>query len=165
MVCEGMRGVAIVAAVIFMVFAAVCAAGCDDDDYTVNSYPNEYSSSGHSGSTYSSGPGYLSIWTSPAGASVYVDGQYRGETSAYDDFILEGPGGTYKVEIYKAGYDAYQEYVTIYPGETRQVNAYLQQTGYDPYYTPAPTYDPPWTWEPQPTGDGPIFEAATRPIY
>jgi hypothetical protein len=163
MVPEGIRRALIAGAVMLMLFAAVCGAGCDDDDYGEPSYSGD-SSSGYSSSGSSSGPGYLAIWTSPAGASVYVEGQYLGETNGYDDFIVEVTGGTYNVEIYKDGYDSYQEYVLVYPGETRSVNAYLQQSGYMPYSTPEPTYDT-WGWEEEPTGDGPVFVAATRPVY
>lgn len=158
-----MRRALIAGAVMLMLFAAVCGAGCDDDDYGEPSYSGD-PSYGYSTSGSSSGPGYLSIRTSPAGASVYVEGQYLGETSGYDGFIVEVTGGTYKVEIYRDGYEPYLEYVLVYPGETRSVDAYLQQTVYEPYYTPEPTYND-WGWDDEPTGDGPVYVAATRPSY
>ncbi len=164
MMREGMRRALIAGVVVLMVFAAVCCAGCDDDEYGGNSYSEEYSSSAYSSYESSSGPGDLSIWTSPAGASVYVEGQYLGETTGYDDFIVEVTGGTYKVEIYKDGYKPYLEYVLVYPGEMREVNVYLQQAGYDPGFTPEQTYED-WGWEEEPTGDGPVYVAATRPVY
>lgn len=52
----------------------------------------------------------------------------------------------------------------VYPGDMREVNVYLQQAGYDPGITPEPTYDD-WGWEEEPTGDGPVYVAATRPVY
>ncbi len=161
-----MRRALIAGAVVFMVFLAVCGAGCDDpdDEYWDDSYSGQSSSSGYSSTGSSSGPGYLSIWTSPAGASVYVEGQYLGETNGYDDFIVEVTGGTYKVEIYKNGYEPYLEYVLVYPGEIRNVNAYLQQIGYIPEPTPETAYDD-WGWDDEPDDDGPICVAATRPVY
>jgi hypothetical protein len=147
-----------------MVFAPVCGAGCDDDEYGGDSYSYEYSSSGYAGYESSSCPGYLFVWTLPAGASVYVEGQYLGETAGYDDFIVEVKGGTYKIEIYRNGYELYLEYVLVYPGEIREVNVYLRQIGYDPYYPPLPIYDG-WEWYDESDGDGPVYVAATRPIY
>jgi hypothetical protein len=166
MIRESMRRALIAGAVILMVFFAVCGAGCDDaeEEYWDDPHSGQ-SSSGYSSSGSSSGPGYLYIWTSPAGASVYVNGQYLGETNGYDDFIIEVPGGaSYKVEIYKDGYEPYLENVMVWSGETRSVNAYLQQISYNPYYTPEPTYDD-WGWDDEPDDDGPICVAATRPVY
>jgi hypothetical protein len=164
MVSEGIRRAVLFGAVVLMVFAAVCGAGCDDDEYGGNSYSEDYTSTGNSNSGSSSAPGYLSILTNPAGASVYVDGQYWGETDGYNDFVVPVTGGTCKVEIYKDGYDPYQQYVQVPPGEEWVLEVSLQQAGYTPYYTPEPTYSD-WDWNEEPTGDGPVYVAATRPVY
>jgi hypothetical protein len=135
-------------------------AGCDDDEPSY--VPTDEYSSGYSSHESGSGNGCLVIWTYPSGASVYIDGQYLGETTGYDDFVVEASGGTYKVEIYKNGYNGYLEYVLVMPGEYRTLDVYLQESsGYDPYYEPTEDV---WSWDTEPT-EGPIYVAATRPQY
>ena len=131
------------------------ATGCLEDEPSFPSHSTGYGQ-----------PGAISLWTTPGGASVYLNGEYLGETGYYEASLITVPAGSYKLEVFKAGYDASLEYVYVGDGETVYLDVSLQETGGPSPYTPAtPEPEPVWTWEPEPTYPGPTYGAATRPIY
>lgn len=140
---------------LILLTAAILASGCIDDTF-------ESSESGSLAGSYSD-YGYIEIWTVPSGASVYVDGEYLGETDAVEDLFVQVSPGSRKLEIYKQGYESYLEYLYIGSGETVTRDVVLESTYSDP--EPVWTPDPTWTWEPDPTYPGPVYVAPTRPIY
>ncbi|WP_164913746.1 PEGA domain-containing protein [Methanoculleus taiwanensis] len=151
----------ILSALLILLTAAILISGCTDILFE----PSE-SGSGSLAGAYSD-YGYIQIWTCPSGASVYVNGEYLGETTDVDDLFVQVGSGSHKLEIYKQGYEPYLEYLYISPGETVARDIFLENNYYNPYpdsdpvWTPAPT----WTWEPDPTYSGPVYVAPTRPIY
>lgn len=69
--------------------------------------------------------GALSVSSTPTGASVYLDDQYKGTTPLSLENI---PIGTYSLIVKKSGYDNWQNSVTINTGETITQNAKLTLT-------------------------------------
>ncbi len=68
--------------------------------------------------------GYLTVYSTPTNAGVYVDGDYVGKTP------LKGYNlstGTHTVKLVKDGYEDYVKTVTINPGETTKVEATLTE--------------------------------------
>ncbi len=141
----------ILSALLILLTAAILTSGCTD----ILSEPSE-SETGSLTGAYSD-YGYIQIWTYPSGASVYVNGEYLGETDEVDDLFVQVGPGSHKLEIYKQGYEPYLEYLYISRGETVARDVYLENSYYNPYpesdpvWTPAPT----WTWEPDPTYSAP----------
>ncbi|ASJ03497.1 hypothetical protein A3L09_09605 [Thermococcus profundus] len=77
-------------------------------------------------------PAKLSINSTPSGASVYINGSYKGETP----LTLNLTPGVYNVTISKQGYDNYTTTITLNPGENRRIKAKLTHlTGYITVYT------------------------------
>jgi PEGA domain len=66
--------------------------------------------------------GSLSITSSPSGATVYVDGSYRGVTPAT---VGNLQAGTHNVALYKAGYKDWSAQITIYAGQTTYLSPKL----------------------------------------
>ncbi|MBO8183446.1 MAG: PEGA domain-containing protein [Archaeoglobus sp.] len=64
----------------------------------------------------------LSVYSTPSGASVYIGGDYKGQTP----LTLEVPPGTYTIEIRKTDYKSHTETITIQAGEKRQINVQLE---------------------------------------
>lgn len=61
--------------------------------------------------------GSLNVQTSPAGADIYVDGQYRG----YSPSVVSGlTPGTHSLRLQLSGYDEYTGTVTIYSNQRTQ---------------------------------------------
>jgi len=151
----------ILSALLILLAAAILTSGCIDSIFE----PSE-SGSGSLTGTYSD-YGYIQIWTVPSGASVYVDGEYLGETDAVDDLLVQVSPGSHKLELYKQGYEPYLEYLYIGRGETVARDVLLESTNYNPDPGPDPVWTsaPTWTWEPDPTYPGPVYVAPTRPIY
>ncbi|MCM2464766.1 PEGA domain-containing protein [Methanoculleus oceani] len=143
----------VLSALLILLTAAILVSGCIE---------SSESGSGSLAGTYSDS-GYIQIWTVPSGASVYVDGEYLGETDDVEDLSVRVSPGSHKLEIYKQGYESYLEYLYIGSGETVTRDVFLESTYYDP--DPGPVWTPAPTWEPDPTYPGPVYEAATRPIY
>ena len=56
---------------------------------------------------------YLSISSSPSGAMVYLDGQYRGTTP----IVINIPPGGYKITLKKSGYQDIIEDILVYEGK------------------------------------------------
>lgn len=146
-------------ALLILLTAAILASGCID-----GISESSESGSGSLAGAYSD-YGYIEIWTVPSGASIYVDGAYLGETDAVEDLFVQVSPGSRKLEIYKQGYEPYLEYLYIGSGETVARDVFLEDAYYSPDPEPAWTPAPTWTWEPDPTYPGPVYEAATRPIY
>jgi len=68
----------------------------------------------------------LKVSSIPSQASIYINGEYRGETP----LTLEVEAGTYAIRISKDDYQDYTTTVTIEPGKTATVSANLtQKTG------------------------------------
>lgn len=63
--------------------------------------------------------GSISVVTSPKGADVYIDGQYRG----YSPTTVSGLSpGSHTVRLQKAGYDEYIGSVTVYSNQVTKVS-------------------------------------------
>ncbi|WP_255333198.1 PEGA domain-containing protein [Methanocalculus taiwanensis] len=75
--------------------------------------------------------GYLSIDSSPRGATIRVDGRYVGTTPVTTQVTS---GTTHRVQVEYPGYDSWSAVYTAYSGQTTQVYASLtptpQTTGY-----------------------------------
>ncbi|MDP2766447.1 MAG: PEGA domain-containing protein, partial [Candidatus Methanoperedens sp.] len=76
--------------------------------------------------------GYISIWSSPDGGSIYVDGDYKGTTDSSQYITISTTPGYHTVEISKDGYDKYSTSVYVYSNQGTTVTAYL-----NPTFTPA----------------------------
>lgn len=94
--------------------------------------------------------GYIYVWSSPAGGSIYVDGNYKGLTDSTQYVIIPTTTGYHAVEISKAEYDKYSTSVYVYFGQGTTVNAYLISIP-TPTATPTPTPTPILTPTPTPT--------------
>ncbi len=71
--------------------------------------------------------GDVLVSSTPTGASVYIDGNYRGSTPADDSLdINDLPPGTHMVSVKKPGYQEYSTSVTVQEGGTVRVFAPLQ---------------------------------------
>jgi len=77
---------------------------------------------GCTGEAYRSGS--LSINSAPTGASVFINGMYKGVTP----FNISAVSGTYKIVISKAGYKNYTTSVIILPGSVKKIMVTLNQT-------------------------------------
>jgi hypothetical protein len=106
------------------------------------------SASPYSTQSSSGGYGWITICSYPGRAHVTIDGSYIGTTGDYEDFVVEVPSGSHRVEVTKPGYRGYQQYVMVYVGEVVYVDAFLTEgqalpttypTAYPTvYYTPTP---------------------------
>jgi len=77
--------------------------------------------------------GDLDVTSSPSGASVYVNGAYKGETSSSGPLYVTGLSpGTYTVVLKKSGYQDYTTTAKIVAGTTAQVSAALQAASTPP---------------------------------
>ncbi|RLF80737.1 hypothetical protein DRN44_06785 [Thermococci archaeon] len=68
------------------------------------------------------GPGTLEISSSPSGAKIYVNGEYKRVTP----LTLSLMPGTYEVRITKDGYEDYTGMVGVKTGETRSISVTLK---------------------------------------
>ena len=67
--------------------------------------------------------GSIAITTTPAGASVYLDGVYKGTTP----FTLHSvSAGTHTVKLTLSGYEDYEESVRVYAGQTASITTTMQ---------------------------------------
>jgi glutaredoxin-related protein len=66
----------------------------------------------------------LKVYSSPAGASIYVNGQYRGVAPSAGLTLTLTPG-TYTVEAKLSGYQDASTTVTLNPGESRSITLTL----------------------------------------
>ncbi len=69
-------------------------------------------------------PGMLSVFTTPSGATIYINGKKQGRS----DTSIELTGGSYKVEVKKADYRPLKRKVTVQPGRTARLDLTLEET-------------------------------------
>ena len=72
------------------------------------------------------GYGSLDISSTPSGASVYLDGEYKGETLISISNIVEG---AHSIKLTKQGYDGVTKTVSISAGQTTYVSETLKGYG------------------------------------
>ncbi len=82
--------------------------------------------------------GSLSISTSPTGASIYLDGLYKGLTPRN---MTNMTSGNYTLKIVKSGYKDYSAIVNIKSGKVTAVAVTLQSS-FTPIYSPFPSPSP-----------------------
>jgi hypothetical protein len=88
--------------------------------------------------------GDLEVSSSPSGASVYLNGAYKGETRASGPlYITVLAPATYTVVIKKSGYQDYTTTATITAGTTAQVAAVLQPASATPTTASADIFSDP----------------------
>ncbi|MGB9177583.1 MAG: PEGA domain-containing protein [Methanoregula sp.] len=88
--------------------------------------------------------GDLDVYSSPSGASVYLNDVYRGETRASGPLYITGLSpGTYKTVIKKSGYQEYITTANILAGTTAQVSAVLQPASATPTTASADIFSDP----------------------
>jgi hypothetical protein len=148
-----------------LLIGATLTSGCVDEVF--NEIFGEPDSGYESYDSYSSSPsssgyGWIVISSYPGGAQVTVDGQYLGTTGEYENFVVEASSGHHTVEITKPGYRAYQEYVTIYAGDTYYLDAFLTEGSVQPTYAPVYATSTPFDWGPT-VGSDYECEAYERP--
>ncbi|MCU0630551.1 MAG: PEGA domain-containing protein [Methanoregulaceae archaeon] len=74
--------------------------------------------------------GDLQVSSSPSGAAIYLNDDYKGTTMSTGPFSITGLNpGTYSVVLKKTGYQDYTTSTTILAGSTAQVSAVLQPAG------------------------------------
>lgn len=85
-----------------------------------------------------SGDAYIQLASYPAGAAVYVDGSYCGNTgyssSSSVNYMHIGPlsAGTHSIMLKKDGYNTYTSTVTLSPNEVRTLSVTLTPTSPTP---------------------------------
>jgi len=88
--------------------------------------------------------GDLDVSSTPTGASVYLNGDYQGETrSSGPLYITSLVPGTYTVILKKSGYQDYTTTAKIVAGTTAQVAAVLQPASAKPTTASAEIYSQP----------------------
>ena len=77
--------------------------------------------------------GDLDVSSSPSGASVYLNGAYKGETRSSGPLYITGLSpGAYSTVLRKSGYNDYSTTANIVAGKTAQVTAVLQPASVKP---------------------------------
>ena len=85
--------------------------------------------------------GDLDVSSSPTGASVYLNGAYKGETRSSGPLYITGLApGSYSTVLKKSGYQDYSTTAKIVAGTTAQVTAVLQPTSTPPTTASAEIY-------------------------
>jgi hypothetical protein len=88
--------------------------------------------------------GDLDVSSSPSGASVYLNGAYKGETRSSGPLYITGLApGSYSTILKKSGYQDYSTTAKIVAGTTAQVTAILQPTSTPPTTASAEIYSQP----------------------
>jgi hypothetical protein len=88
--------------------------------------------------------GDLEVSSSPSGASVYLNGAYKGETRASGPLYVTGLSpGTYTTVIKKSGYQDYTTTAKIVAGTTATVSAVLQPASGTPATASADIFSDP----------------------
>ena len=97
---------------------------------TVNAYLQPLPASSNGG---------IAVSSDPAGAAVYLDGEYRGVTTTYGDLELTGVAvGSHTLSVRLEGHDEYRLTVQVMPDATVKVRPRLVAAG-----NPAGTATPP----------------------
>ncbi len=88
--------------------------------------------------------GDLDVSSSPSGASVFINGDYRGETrSAGPLYITAIPPGTYTIVLKKSGFNEYSTTTQVVAGMTAQVTAVLSPSAASPAVASAEIFSQP----------------------
>jgi hypothetical protein len=88
--------------------------------------------------------GDLDVSSSPSGASVYLNGAYKGETRSSGPLYITGLApGSYSTVLKKSGYTDYSTTAKIVAGTTAQVTAVLQPTSTPPTTASAEIFSQP----------------------
>ena len=88
--------------------------------------------------------GDLDVSSSPSGASVYLNGEYKGETRASGPLYITGLSpGTYTIVLKKSGYQDYTTATQIVAGTTAQVSAALAPASGTPAIASAEIFSQP----------------------
>ena len=104
--------------------------------------------------------GQIAIGSSPEGASLYIDGEYYGETEYYNPKPIGLKAGTYTIKLTKEGYKDYTETITVEGGYIHKKTIILESLPVTPTETTAtPTPTKPTQTPPSETTPTPGFEA------
>jgi hypothetical protein len=88
--------------------------------------------------------GDLDVSSTPYGASVYLNGAYKGETRSSGPLYITGLSpGAYSTLLKKSGYNDYSTTANIVAGKTAQVTAALQPASVKPTTASAEIYSQP----------------------
>jgi hypothetical protein len=88
--------------------------------------------------------GDLDVSSTPYGASVYLNGAYKGETRSSGPLYITGLSpGAYSTVLKKSGYNDYSTTANIVAGKTAQVAAVLQPASVKPTTASAEIYSQP----------------------
>jgi hypothetical protein len=88
--------------------------------------------------------GDLDVSSTPSGASVYLNGAYKGETRSSGPLYITGLApGSYSTVLKKSGYQDYSTTAKIVAGTTAQVAAILQPASTPPTTASAEIYSQP----------------------
>ena len=82
--------------------------------------------------------GQIGIGSSPEGASLYIDGEYYGETERYNPKPIGLKAGTYTIKLTKDGYKDHTETITVEGGYILKKTILLESLP----VTPPPTETP-----------------------
>ncbi|MDG6251475.1 PEGA domain-containing protein, partial [Methanocalculus sp.] len=83
--------------------------------------------------------GSVAVQSNPAGASIYLDGNYKGVTVSNDYFDIVGVStGKHTISLKKAGYYDYTTAVTVTGGGIKYVTGTMDQVAPSPSPTPKP---------------------------
>lgn len=102
-------------------------AGYQDYSTTVVIYPGQVTTI-NPALTPSVNPqnGYILVSSTPAGASIYLDGSYQGKTSSGTQYDITGVSpGTHSVVLKLSGYQDYSSTVTVSAGQIVTINPTL----------------------------------------
>lgn len=80
--------------------------------------------------------GNIDISSSPTGAAIYVDSEYKGVTP---DSVEDLDAGSHKVILKKSGYEEWAKMVKVTAGDTTSVDADLEEVEATVTATPIPT--------------------------
>ena len=100
--------------------------------------------------------GSLSISSTPSGAEIYLDGDFKGTTPMT---ISDVPVGSHTIELTKEGYKNYSKDIIISAGKMTNVSVILPSLSSTPTPKPTPTLSPSPTLITTPTPTQPAFEA------
>ncbi|HPE70537.1 MAG TPA: PEGA domain-containing protein, partial [Thermotogota bacterium] len=98
-------------------------SGYTDQKIRIHILQNQVGTAQTHEATLQKAPGKVTITTSPSGASIYINGTYKG-TSGY---TYEGQEGSIQVEVRKSGYHSKGKTIQIEAGETKTERISLEQ--------------------------------------
>jgi len=88
--------------------------------------------------------GDLDVSSTPSGASVYLNGAYKGETRSSGPLYITGLSpGAYSTVLKKSGYNDYSTTANIVAGSTAKISAALQPASVKPTTASAEIYSQP----------------------